>query len=320
MAESGLRGPEVAEWLERLDADHANLRAAIAFALADEDAETALLLCGGLWHYWMLRGNLAEGRAFTDSALALAGGPPGLRQRALTAAAVLAAEQGEFAQARRLFEDSLELACEVGDRHREARARGNLGIIALYAGDHREAIRRYEQATEIMRELDDERDVALMTQNLGIAYNLAGDRERAITLLTESIERARKVGDPGHLASTLRSLGRVLAVDDPGTAITVLRENLELARDLNDSPALVETFETLAAVADPESGAVLVGAAAALRAAAGAIASPDEAAWLARTEADLRSALGDAAFAAGVDVGRRLAVDDAVARALAVTA
>src|SRR5439155_8922288 len=68
--ERGLHGPEAALWLERLDADREDVRAAIAFSLAEGDAETALRLCAGVWRYWVSRGNLGEGRRFAAAALA----------------------------------------------------------------------------------------------------------------------------------------------------------------------------------------------------------------------------------------------------------
>ena len=153
-----------------------------------------------------------------------------------------------------------------------------------------------------------------MLQNLGLALAGVGEREQARALLQESIAFARRAGDPAHLSSALRSLGRLLVESDRGREL--LREALTISRELHDRPGIVEILETLAAVAEPRTGAMLIGAAGALRAEAGAIRQPDDDAWFAPTQRALRSALGDAAFAAAVDAGAAMGAAIAVDRAL----
>ena len=98
--ESGMESARTGEWLDRLDAERENVRAAMTFAVADGDADTALLFCADLWRYWIWRGNLTEGRELLAAALALDGGAPELRQRALNGAGAVAGEQGDFAVAK----------------------------------------------------------------------------------------------------------------------------------------------------------------------------------------------------------------------------
>jgi tetratricopeptide (TPR) repeat protein len=315
--ERGLHGPETAFWLQHLDADRENIRAAIAFSLADGDAETALRICGGVWRYWVTRGNLSEGRAFIRQALANARGEPDVRMSALNGAGVMAGEQGDFATARVRFEELLGLAREHGALDRQARVGSNLANLAIYEGDHAEAIRLYEESAAILRDLDDDRGLSLVLQNLGLAHAGAGNRERAISYLGESLALARRAGDPAHLSSALRSLGR-LEVGQP-SGLELLREGLTIAHELGDRPGIIEILETFAAAADPRTGAMLVGAAGALRAEAGAIRQPDDDAWFAPAQAALRDALGEDAFAAAVDAGAAMGTDEAVERALAVT-
>jgi hypothetical protein len=135
---------------------------------------------------------------------------------------------------------------------------------------------------------------------------------------------ARRAGDPAHLSSTQRSLARavLLSSGDPSQALALLQEALVLSGDVGDRPGIVECLETLAAVAgrggDPREGALLIGAAAAARAAAGAARQPDEDAWVRGIEAELSGALGAEAFAQAVAEGERLEPRDAVSRALAI--
>ncbi|WP_084286341.1 BTAD domain-containing putative transcriptional regulator [Solirubrobacter soli] len=323
--ENGMESAATGEWLDRLDAERENVRVAMTFAVAEGDADTALLFCADLWRYWIWRGNLTEGRELLAAALALEGGTPELRQRALNGAGAVAGEQGDFDVAKDLFEQALELAPTVGDGNRAARISGNLGNLALYRQDYDEAIERYNAGVAYMRSIDHARGLSLMLQNLGIAHAEAGHRDRAIELLTESVTYARRAGDPGHVSSTLRTQARMLLdADEPGPALEMLHEAMELSHRLNERPGLTESLETLSAVAarqgDPRTAALLIGAAGALRTAAGGIRQPDEEGWVQRIVADLREALGDEGFAEAEAEGSELELADAVSRALALSA
>ena len=314
VAGRGLHTRDVGAWLDRVHADHENIRTAIGCAAAAGDAPTALRLCA-IWRYWVTRGNLTEGRALMAEALAAGDAPPDLRRDALDGAGVLAGEQGDFAAARAQFEAMLALAREHGTPARVARAYSNLGNLALYEGETDEAIRLYEESTALWRGTDDDRGLSVITQNLGIAHSGAGNHERAVELLEESVVLARRAGDPAHVSSALRSLGRAsLAGGADGLAI--VKEALELSWEVRDRPGIVECLETVATVVEPESGAELIGAAEAIREAAGAARQPDEEAWVAEAMTTLRAALGEAALAAAVQRGRNLTLTAAVTRAI----
>jgi tetratricopeptide (TPR) repeat protein len=322
-ADLGLQSRDTGAWLDRVHHDRENLRAAVGFAVAQGDAATALRLCG-TWRYWLTRGNLTDGRALVTAALASGDGPAELRLQALNAAGVLASEQGDFAAARGLFDESLALARAVDAPAWVARALGNLGTLAIYDADLAETLRLYEQPLRYYREAGDVRALSLITQNLGLAHSAAGEHERAIELLAESVALARRAGDPAHLSSTMRSLARaqLLGASEQWPALELLKESLALSRELSDRPGTLECLETLAAVAgrsgDPHQGALLIGAAAAARVTAGATRQPDEDTWVYEVEAELRDALGDAAFAAAVREGERLELREAADRALAI--
>ena len=319
-AEDGIKGPSQAEWFRRLDADAENLRAATSWAIADGDADTALQLAGGLFRFWAARGALTERRGLLATALAAGAGSPAPRVNALQAAGVMAAEAGDFDTAGVHFNAALELARAVGDRARVARLQSNLGTLAMYAGDHAQAVRRYEEAALISRELGDPLGLSLVTQNLAIAHDGVGSRDRAIELLEESVTLARRAGDPAHTASALRTLARVLLAGDAerDRAMELIRESLTRSLELGARPGMIESLETVAGQADPQTGAVLIGAAEAARAAAGAIRQPDETAWVEATTAALRAALGEEAFETAHADGAALALEAAVERALAV--
>ena len=273
-------------------------------------------LCA-IWRYWVTRGNLTEGRALMAEALAAGDAPPELRRDALDGAGVLAGEQGDFAAAREQFEAMLALAREHGTPARVARAYSNLGNLALYEGDTDEAIRLYEESTALWRGTGDDRGLSVITQNLGIAHSGAGHHQRAVELLEESVVLARRAGDPANVSSALRSLGRASLADGRAGAdvLAIVKEALALSWEVGDRPGIVECLETVATVVEPESGAELIGAAEALREAAGAARQPDEEVWVAEAMAALRDTLGEDALAAAVQRGRSLTLTAAVTRA-----
>jgi predicted ATPase len=99
--EPRLAGAEQAVWLERLEQDHANLRAALEWSQGtDGDTEIGLRLAGALWRFWWVRGHLTEGRQWLEAALARgADAPAALRAKALHGAGNLALPQGDYARA-----------------------------------------------------------------------------------------------------------------------------------------------------------------------------------------------------------------------------
>src|SRR6185437_1626145 len=130
-AQSEVEGPEQVAWLQRLEAEHDNLRAALGWALEHRETETAVRLSGALWEFWEMRSHWSEGRRWLDAALALDRVvPPAGRARALLAAASLARLQGDSRQAQRMAEESLSLARGLEDERATADALVKLGAVA----------------------------------------------------------------------------------------------------------------------------------------------------------------------------------------------
>jgi predicted ATPase len=109
------RGAEAGEWLERFECERDNFRAALEWLTKTEDAEWGLRLGTALFRYWEIREYLAEGRDRLGRLLKLAGAaaPTKLRVRALFAAGVLAGEQGDYASADALINESQDIAREL---------------------------------------------------------------------------------------------------------------------------------------------------------------------------------------------------------------
>jgi non-specific serine/threonine protein kinase len=121
-AEPAQRGPEQAAWLDRLDAEHDNLRAALEWGLADVTADRQVppRLAGALSDFWICRGHATEGRGWLDRALAGASGPPAALVKAHYGAGRLAHFQRDSSVASRHLQTALSLARDLGDAWAES--------------------------------------------------------------------------------------------------------------------------------------------------------------------------------------------------------
>lgn len=146
-------------WLDRLDEEHDNLRAALAFCLEREDAEPSLRMCIYLWRFWQMRGYLTEGSASMNRALALPGATadPDLHLRAVESAAGLAYWMGELLEARRLYQETLRVNVARGERIGEANALYNLSFTYMFlrTRDVDEGGRLGREALAIFRDAGD---------------------------------------------------------------------------------------------------------------------------------------------------------------------
>ena len=154
-AELQLTGSAQGAWLDRLEAEHDNLRAALGCSQgADDCREAGLRMVGGLARFWATRGYFGEGRHWARSLLAAPmedAATPG-RLAGLTAAAYLAYYQGDYAEARGLYDRALAAAQALGDKRAIATITRGLGTVAHAQGDCAVALRSYELSLAACRD------------------------------------------------------------------------------------------------------------------------------------------------------------------------
>lgn len=183
-------------FLDRVEAEHDNVRAALRWCLETGDAARALRLAAALARFWLVRGHLSEGRGWLDAALALdpSSAPPGPRARALWGAGILAHYQNDYDLAVQRFGESLNLARALGDREAEANALSGLATTVGRHKDSEAAREMYAQALQIADELGDTRMVATLRQGLATILWYQGDLDAARPLLRESLAEAEALG------------------------------------------------------------------------------------------------------------------------------
>lgn len=319
-----LSGPEQQLWLDTLETEHDNLRAALEWCLKDESgAETGLRLSASLQRFWWTRGYLGEGRERLAHALARekATKPIKARAEALNGAGALARMQGDYDAARAYFSESLFLWRELGDKRGIAHSLNNLGLVADNHGDYAAARSLYEQSLTLLRELGHELDIASSLNNLGEMAWKQGDYAVAKDSYEQSLLMLRELGDKGVIATSLDNLG-ALCLDEGNlsAARAYWLEGLTLCRKVGDKRSTAGALESFAEIAQVQQqfprAAVLFAAAGALREVIGAPLSPNEREEQEGRLAELRAALGEEAFDAAWTQGRAMTLEQAVAYAL----
>jgi tetratricopeptide (TPR) repeat protein len=332
-----LHGPQQGLWLDRLEQEHDNLRAVLAWCLlTDGDADTGLRLAAALAPFWELRGYHTEGRSWLTRVLKRSGlqpvseatDPTDLLVRndasiaALAALARLAHRQGDYGLARRMYAASLAGAHAFEDEAGIARALEGLGSVAIYQHQDTATARPlYEQSLALYRQIGSRWDVAYVLLDLAEVLEMQGDRDGELRLVEESLELFRELGDTGNIAMCLLVLS-----DHPGRqgdaafARNSLLESLLLFKELNDKRHIGRCLGELALLAwqeqQCERAAVLFGAADVIFTAIGASMHPEVRSRFERGMADTRSQLGSAAFSAAWARGQALTADEAVKLAL----
>jgi predicted ATPase/class 3 adenylate cyclase len=250
-AEPKLTGAEQAQWLQRLDEEHDNLRSALTWS-SGEDATSGLRLAGALWWFWYARGYFGEGRGWLSGLLAAAPSAQAAaaRAKALNGAGRLARQQSDYPAAQALLNESLAIQRKLGDRRGIATSLNNLGLMAWDQGDYPSARTLYEESLAIRRELGDRWGIAVSLNNLGgVAFD-EGDYVPARALHEESLAIRRKLSDRRGIASSLGNLGNVAyAQGHYPVSRALFEESLTISREVGDRQGIGFSLGTLGNVA-----------------------------------------------------------------------
>ena len=316
-----VRGPDAAVWLEVLERDHANLRAALAWLVERGDGVRLARLAGALWSFWKEHAHYAEGRRWLELALDL--GRDVLREdrlRLLTGVGALSWYLADEEYSRHAHEQALALAQEIGDRAAEAFQLGSLAVHASELGDFEHANALFEASLAVAREVGDPDPVVLALHNLAHQEWQSGQTARAVSRLEEALEVAREHRMGWILPSILVGLGTISTdLGDPIRAIGYFRESIALAQLRGNLGDVIDGVGGLARLAaatgQPEHAVRLFGAADAIREELTMSLSSNEVADLEPIMDGLKAALGDD-FSAAWSNGRSLSQDEAVDEAL----
>jgi len=325
-----LRGPHQAEWFDRLEVEHGNMREALDWSEAEPDGiKPAAGMAEALAWFWVLRSHVREARTRVERLAAHARGTAEARARLFGVAGFLVERSGDHAAGSRWLEQGLAMWREIGDRRGLATTLTGLAAAAAAGGDQARASMLLEEAVGLVAHPGpgDTRDGLLAAYHESPMSHLAslveqrGDLDRAVRLLDEDLAFCRWFGDSHGVANALRGLACLAyGQGDTTRATTLLKDGLVLFGALADTPCITQNLVLLAYVATLEGrhrqAAVLLGAAETLRGGTGIPLRPSARAVHDPTVAAARSGLGDDGFAAAWAEGRAMTPEQAVAYAL----
>jgi predicted ATPase len=301
------------EWVDRLEREHDNLRAALDWLEAEHETESLQRLAGALARFWLTRGHAREGGERLERTLAADDSPAPARLKALNGAALLVPTEVRHAT------EALALAEALDDRAGAAQAKLALAGAASLE-DMAAARALYEDAAELYGELGDEHMLLLTIRGLAWACLELGDAERGRALHEENLQRARALGNTRVEAITLGALSTYLIEEGRlDVALPMLLESHRLHEQVDDPmQTAFDIFRFamfLTATSTAETAATVLAAADARAADAGVeLLSWDPA--VGAILAKLREDLSQDAFQAAWERGRELTAEQAFAVAL----
>ena len=244
-AEPHLLGAGQKRWLDVLEGEHDNLRAALAWAFERDQLELGLRFACALRHFWYIRGHFEEGMRWLEAALLKVEGCPVPRTlliTALNAAGWLAMGRSHFDRATRWLNRSLALAQEEGDPRSIADTLHHMAVMLVYTGKHIEARQLYEEALSLRRELGDRSGMARTLGNLaGVAMHL-GELDEAYRLFRETISLFKELEHKWNHALMLSNLAHVtLRQGDYSQATAFCQESLKLDEAIGEGIIFANT-------------------------------------------------------------------------------
>jgi tetratricopeptide (TPR) repeat protein len=281
-----LRGAKQAEWLDRIEGEHDNLRAALHWArttamrhgeaggkAAAEALEIGLRIVGGVWRLWLTRGYQSEGKAHVSQTLAAVhslaamtpthtGQPDAMGHskrwqqyiaKVNYAGGTFAFHEDDYIAARSYHEHSLTLRREVDDKEGIGSALNSLGMVVEAMGDYAGASALCEEALAIRREIDDRHGVVHSLQAIGRIALVRGDYSEARSHLAESLDLARQIDEKLGVGWALHWLGFIAEIEEEyASARSLYQQSLNIWQEIGYKLAHAYTTSCMGSVAASE--------------------------------------------------------------------
>jgi predicted ATPase/class 3 adenylate cyclase len=305
------------DWLDRLEAEHDNVRGAFDHFVAAGDTQSAFELVGAVHRFWARRGHFREGGARVERLLATDSTQSVARALALNAAAAMAANTGDVETLNRRAREALALHTAHGDDWGIAYSLLMVGMGAAEAEEFAEGARHMAEAVDRFRALGDDHYAELAMMNLGYFCQVLGDYERADALLGAALESARAAG---NRAAQARALGQLATGarqrDRLDEALELILQALPLWDEFGDPAMTARDLRRLARIlahlGRAEEAARALSASEALREQVGHMES-----WIPQENEEIlalvHAQLDDGAFAEAWADGRKLTVGEVLA-------
>ncbi|HZO31814.1 MAG TPA: tetratricopeptide repeat protein, partial [Chloroflexota bacterium] len=258
-----LQRDETAAWLDRLEAEYDNLRAALTWSTeAEGHDEVFARLAGDLWGFWRLRGYWSDARRWLDRALGRTAAPP-IRFKILTGAGILAHLQNDLSRSEAMWSEAVALTRAHHDQTNLCLSLGWLGYVASELGNHERALTLCRESLDLARQLGEPNLLSHAHMNLGHAARNRGDDDEAVASWEACIRIDRAAGLARHRVPNCLQLLAIVATRraEFDRATDLCREALDLFRQRGDPFGILSCFRRLGRIAqlkgDPAGVAAL---------------------------------------------------------------
>ncbi len=318
-AEIGFRGEESSNWLETIELENDNYRAALEWTLLYEP-ETALRIVAALPEFWFRRGHLVEGNKWARQALDANGDSADQRllARALIATGSLMWRQGDLSESEKFYSDAVKLSREIPDNVLIATSLSGLGTVKMLRGDNAEALPRLEESFAISNEANDKYLASRVANVLGEIFRSNEDHETAKSYYEKALTIARQESFKHVIQIACVNLSAVAcSMEDYYASREYAMESLKLAEAAGDAVGMgfaMERFMALAVIEGKhEKAARIYGSLEKTYESAGFIVEAVDQAFLDSYLDQAKAAIGDEHFRQAILDGRSMNVKDLIA-------
>jgi predicted ATPase/DNA-binding CsgD family transcriptional regulator len=323
-AEPELKGHDQVAWLDLLQQDHDNLRAAIRQFLDLGRIGDTARLCWSLWFFWRVHGQQGEGYRLTGEALELDGeSSTEERAKLVCTRGIMSYGLESVEGTERLWRQSTDLFRQTDFTSGVALSLGGLALMELARGELEASVAYFEEALEFYAEAKDRWGTSSVLVHQGLVPLGTGDYEEAVRLFSEGLDIAREVGDRLILGHALHNLAWASQLQgDHDRAMALYAEGLGVSAELGDDAGVAYCLEGIADLLSTEDQAEhkarLYGASEAILETIGAplYVQMHDRELYARTLKKLRTRLGETAFETAFSEGRAMATKQAMDLAL----
>ncbi len=249
-----LQGSGQLLWLHRMEREHNNLRSALTWTVErSEDVEIAMEFGHAIHAFWLTRSYINEARHWLGQILALdslpSANPSANRADLLRFASDYASSQGDYANARLLEEEAMEISKAIGDEAGIYYSLDGMAMLAGMQGDYARTAELLEQVLVYRRRMGNMLLLTGTLNNLAIATRRLGDLERAKLIYAEAIKITKDAGNTKSLAHALNGLAEVYAqLKEYETAVQLLRESLLIRHQLGELKGITYSLNALAMI------------------------------------------------------------------------
>lgn len=319
-AEPRLQAARSPEWLNRLEADHDNLRTTLQWSL-ENDPSIGQRLSGAIWRFWWLHGHIREGCEQLDAFLAQSGADGPIRAKMLSGAGALNRLSGNLELSRMYAEEGAELARATDDHKNGALSLHQLGFLAIDDSHFDDAERFFNEGLQLAESLGDKQVLGLLHNGLGELSRMKGNLEIAAEFYAKALQFNRDAGDRVRQTTCLINLGATaLLQDDLDAAGNYYLDGLEISSKSSDMNGTIYCLEGVAgthwAGRDPRIAVRLYGAADEMRKINSLFLEAADRLPYERSVSRVRDSLEPDEFEELFAEGRRMKLTDAAALAL----